>query len=232
MAIGIVGTVAYLLIASVGGTVFLTWGSWRRYRRINATQAVTCAQLGQAEGLPRWVTVTARTGGRQMLRAPRSGRACVWFQVDYERSPNPGEPVNRWLDLPEESSLVPVTDGIAMAHLTARLAQTRLIGSTLAVATVSGRDGDATWREVIIPPDVPIFVRARPVVSGRRTTEPAGVVLDTGWSAPCGVSLRSAEQTRRGFATRVGRSLAALLGAPVLGVVLLLAIVGWQTATR
>ena len=61
-----------------------------------------------------------------MLRAPRSGLKCVWFQVDYARSPNGDEQVNRWLDLPEVTPLVPVTDGTATAYLAPRLAQIRL----------------------------------------------------------------------------------------------------------
>jgi hypothetical protein len=238
-----IGIVAVVLILSPSGTVIFSWISWRRYRRISITPAVTCAQLERSEDPPRWVTVAAHTGGRELLRAPRSGRECVWFQVDYARNLHDEGRATRWLDLPEATSLVPITDGTATAYLTPQLALTRLTGPALAEVTMRGRDDDVSWREVIVPPEVPVFVQGRPVRTERirslqtivgedrpwwppasafrmgtqRTAEPAGVVLETGWLEPCGVSLLSAEETRHRFAINLRCSLAVTLGLPLSG---------------
>jgi hypothetical protein len=241
-----------LVVCSPGFMVCLVWSAWRRHRKITSTiPLLTCEQVNRAEHLPRRVAVAGRTtsGGRDLLRAPRSGTECVWYQMEYARSPDGSEQLNRSVALHPGAELVAITDGTGTVYLTPQLARTKLTGPAIATLTASGRDGDVGWQEVIIRPDVPVFVVGRPSRSGqlgplttiirekgpwplpeagfpmptgcRPSPSPDGIALDSAWLSPCGVAALPAAEVRRRYAVRLTRAIAWLFILPALGLALI-----------
>jgi hypothetical protein len=238
-----------IMVCSPGFTVFLVWSAWRQRRKISSTiPLLTCGQINQAEHLPRRLAVAGRTtaGGRDLLRAPRSGTECVWYQMEYARSYDGSEQLDRSVDFHPGTELVAITDGTGMVCLTPQLARTKLTGPPIATMTASGRDGDTSWQEVSIQPDVPVFAVGRPSRSGQlgplttiikekgpwclpelgflmpsgRRPSPSqdGIALDSMWSSPCGVAALSAAEVRRRYAVRLTRTVAWLFILPALGI--------------
>jgi hypothetical protein len=241
-----------MVVCSPVFMVCLVWSAWRQHRKITSTiPLLTCEQINQAEHLPRLVAVAGRTtsGGRDLPRAPRSGTECVWYQVEYARSHDDGERLDRWVDLCPGAELAPITDGTGTVYLTPELARTRLTGPAIAAMTASGRDGDVGWQEVVIRPDVPVFVVGRPSRSGQlgplttivkekgpwrlpkagfpmpagRRPSPSqdGIALDSTWFSPCGVAALPAAEVRRRYAVRLTRTIAWLFILPALGFALI-----------
>ena len=231
--------------------VFLVWSAWRQHRKITSIPLLTCEQVNRAEQLPRRVAVAGRTtsGGGDLLRAPRSGTECAWYQVEYARSLDDGERLDRWVDFRPGAELVEITDGTGTVYLTPQLARTKLTGPAIATMTASGRDGDVGWQEVIIRPEVPVFVVGRPSRSGQlgplttiarekgpwplpefgflmptgRRPSPSqdGIALDSVWFSPCGVAALPAAEVRRRYAVRLTRTIAWLFILPALGLALI-----------
>jgi hypothetical protein len=243
------------LVMAVCSPVFmvcLVWSAWRQHRKITSTiPLLTCEQVNRAEHLPRRVAVAGRTtsGGRDLLRAPRSGTECAWYQMEYAHNYDGSEQLNRSVDLHPGAELVAVTDGTGTVYLTPQLARTKLTGPEIATMTASGRDGDVGWQEVIVRPDVPVFAVGRPSRSGQlgpldtiirekgpwrlpalgfpmaagRRPSPSqdGIALDSVWLSPCGVSALPAAEVRRRYAVRLTRTIAWLFILPALGLALI-----------
>jgi hypothetical protein len=241
--------VVVCLLCSPGGMVFLVWSAWRRHRKLASIPLLTCEHVNRAEHLPKRVAVAGRTtsGEGDLLRAPRSGTECVWYQVEYARSLDDGERLDRSLDLHPGAELVAITDGTGTVYLTPQLARTKLAGPEIATMT-SGRDGDGWWQEVIIRPDVPVFAVGRPsrsgqlgplttivrekgpwplpeagfpMPAGRPSPSQDGIALDSLWLSPCGVATLPAEEVRRRYAVRLTRTIALLFILPALGLALI-----------
>jgi hypothetical protein len=115
--------------------------------------------------------------------------------------------------------------------------------------TSGGHDGDVRWQEVIIRPDVPVFVVGRPSRSGqlgplmtiikekgpwrlpelgfpmptghRPLPSQDGIALDSVWFSPCGVAALPAAEVRRRYAVRLTRTIAWLFILPALGLALI-----------
>jgi hypothetical protein len=246
-----------LLITGVGIVWFapaimvcLVWSAWRQRRKITSTiPLLTCEQINRAEQLPKRVAVAGRptTGEGDLLRAPRSGTECAWYQMEHARDLD-GERLRRSVDLPPGAELVAISDGTGTVYLTPRLARTKLAGPAI-TTTASGRDGDVRWQEVIIRPDVQVFAVGRPTRSGRlgpldtiireqgpwplpeagfpmptgRRPSPSqdGIALDRTWLSPCGAAAMPAAEVRRRYAVRLTRTIAWLFILPALGVALI-----------
>ena len=241
-----------MLVCSPGFMVCLVWSAWRRHRKITSTiPLLACEQINRAEHLPRRVAVAGRTtsGGRDLLRAPRSGTECVWYQMEYARSYDGGEHVNRSVGFHPGAELVAITDGIGTVYLTPQLALTRLTRPAIATMTASGHDGDVGWQEVTIRPDVPVFAVGRPSRSGqlgplmtiirdkpswrlpelgfpmdtghRPSPSQDGIALDCFSFRLCGVAALPAAEVRRRYAVRLTRTIAWLFILPALGLALI-----------
>jgi hypothetical protein len=244
---------ALLLIASPGAMAFPAWSAWRSCRRLTSViPSMTCDQLARAKKLPRWVAITGQTTA--LLESPRSGTACVWYQVEYAHSPSGDDSVTRRVEFHPGAELVTVTGGSATIFLAPDLARTTLAGPSIATITASGHDGDVAWQEVVIPPGVEVLAIGRPARSRdvgplrtviaergprwlpdvsfpmgtphRPSPQQDGIVLQSGWRAVQGVTTWTPQQIRRRYALRRKRTLALLLGLPVLG----LALMGLLTA--
>lgn len=235
---------AFVLVSSPGGTALLAWSAWRRHRAISS--ASTTASTTAAN-----TAISGHTGspGRGVLRAPRSGAECVWYQIEYAHSPTRDDHLERWVDFHPGAELVPVTDGSGTVYLTPELARTTLIGPAIAAISASGRDGDTAWQEVIIPPGVPVFAIGKPArvqdvgplktvivekgfgflphagfpmgTGHRPSPVQDGVVLQARWLGLCGVTTLPAEQVRRRYALSFRRAIVLLLGLPALGFALI-----------
>jgi hypothetical protein len=176
-----------LLVSSTAVIGFGVWGSWRSLCRLRRLiSQMEDGRLVRGAKLPHRAAVAGRitTGRPGLLRAPRSGTECVWYQVEYARSPSDGDRVDRWIELHPDAELIAVADRSGTVFLTPHLARTVLEGPDIVTITAAGFDGDTAWQEAVIPPGLTVFAVGRPRRTDALRDIPTRVVEKGPWFLP------------------------------------------------